>query len=705
MSILNSISKTRVDTTFWVERPLNGLPFTPLSLLGPEMDQVVYQCAVELVITLQEKAQDNRGRTVVYNLLSRNGYENPEWHEVLTDTVLFANIELNPRKLGSPEEVFRYVAREYLSLYTANLIVTNRDLSYGLPSDIIHKVNNLAGKYGVLKSKLGLNAYKNNRRNDMHNQPGAGWNQHPTQPGYPPHQQPMHHQPMYNQPPQIHHPQPMYQQPQPMYSHTPMYNQPHQPPMYNHHHHSAYHNPVEKRSVYTTNNNSMHAPVNQNARTRWDNRQPVAHQNNMVTEHWDNQQTQNNHEPVVEVSYDDDLPEWSPDRPFDVIEENGLQWIAKHLTDLRKSWDTINPYSEAFNPNEYIPYVAKTSDGKVEERLFEVKEGMEYLSHEVTVVGTVTKPNDGKVVPNWEEFKDAVDATKNNPDIDNIELDKISKSVKMREIIKGPTKDALRFKVESIVANDGVKLPLNEVINYDGQIITPFIIRKDDMDITTRYLDVLFDSDSIEEWVSHMENLSNDRRFSPRITNMLVSRATDILNEGLKCGLGLGVEVDNILTDWEHLSNTWFVERLDSDKGTVLLNKLRENVTRRIVTGDGYYVRDDKFKQAVRDSGYVSNDAVIETLTGVAFISRCNITNVNWYLSDLGLNLDNGTAVIKRSKMLNLYDVLDTIVKLNSIEGKRVYDINVITLDGALLKITTGYFDSKHLLLSYVPTY
>lgn len=96
----------------------------------------------------------------------------------------------------------------------------------------------------------------------------------------------------------------------------------------------------------------------------------------------------------------------NPDRPFDVIYNNGgVEARPAHLSKWKRTVGGDQPYAMLVDPNKWIVFHVRFADGVVKEKLVEIEDGMQYLQHEINdkLRAAAFKP-EGKVIQSSREI-------------------------------------------------------------------------------------------------------------------------------------------------------------------------------------------------------------------------------------------------------------------------------------------------------------
>jgi hypothetical protein len=182
----------------------------------PGCQHLVHKTATALANEASMRANNSRARMYCYNSLVMNNWNNPQFQEVLTQTLLFMALEVEKRNHTSTDMAMKDCVQKYLTLYTSMLVLTVDAVHDVSDSRVVDASAQNAAFFNNLKLELQdlqnrmyqqqLSQPMQNQLNQQifYNQQGQPVDQFgrplqmPMQQGYPqqmPMQQPMHSYP------------------------------------------------------------------------------------------------------------------------------------------------------------------------------------------------------------------------------------------------------------------------------------------------------------------------------------------------------------------------------------------------------------------------------------------------------------------------------------------------------------------------------
>jgi hypothetical protein len=90
----------------------------------PGCQHLVHKTAAALANEASMRANNSRARMYCYNSLVMNNWNNPQFQEVLTQTLLFMALEVEKRNHTSTDMAMKDCVQKYLTLYTSMLVLT-----------------------------------------------------------------------------------------------------------------------------------------------------------------------------------------------------------------------------------------------------------------------------------------------------------------------------------------------------------------------------------------------------------------------------------------------------------------------------------------------------------------------------------------------------------------------------------------------------
>lgn len=376
-------------------------------------------------------------------------------------------------------------------------------------------------------------------------------------------------------------------------------------------------------------------------------------------------------------------------RAYDLIHNpGGIEIRPAQLVDWEITPGDDAPWPQLIDPQRYCLFLVKFPGGVVKEKFVEWTDAMQYLRHELDAElrRKAYRPN-GIVVSSATPIStiggDSVKATEVKSLVEDGHLKASAvPPVVLDDIFQGANDLEVEHSVREELSNllqtnfsDDVPMP---AVEYRSAFIQPIQLTQTAFDV----IGELRQTKNLSQVAQGLRDLTTQGEVSIRVMRVLNERLAKAVNDVMRDGLGLTLEIDDFCEDYLHLE-----DHLEQKRGPQIRKKLQdaaEVVLNRALTVTVLYEEDDTSNASY---GVVDN-----------FYNH----QVGWDLADIAsLNLKSGKAVL--ISQLAHPVILETLKGMirRANEGKDTFTgiLRLITRDGYYLELVKGrLIEGAHLL-------
>lgn len=406
----------------------------------------------------------------------------------------------------------------------------------------------------------------------------------------------------------------------------------------------------------------------------------------------------------VAVSAESEWPKVAnPLRPWDsVLMEDGTEIRPAHISGWTKTVTEDQPYHLVYDPNQYMLFHVRLPNGDVQEKLYPRSEDMGYLDHELdpklkAQVREVEQEGSGQVVaPNWglaqalrphplhaasvpasQESSEATEST----DIPS------DQPVVFEEVIQAHSLAEAEVKLSFLARGDEQLRGLKPPYEFYFDQITPITVEKNEINTVRQ----LADCQTYESLLNKLYEVKP--RLPEAVWAAVDERLTKNLNEALEKNLTLeGWSIDSFFGDFEDL-----LAALRPVRGDLLVDTFVEYAPEvihsalSVLSGESFA----KYLRAARGDSENGKDLGQHLL---AFRDRTSVTYVPWKYSDLSLDLTHG-GLVPENDMPELYAALEAILARTLDLPVTFAHRYIVTADKKTLEVRRGYLGKDSILL------
>lgn len=393
-------------------------------------------------------------------------------------------------------------------------------------------------------------------------------------------------------------------------------------------------------------------------------------------------------------AYPRENPQVSIDDPYGLIHVPGGVVIepAFRRADLTVTVGDDNPYTELYDPKEYIEYYVQYADGVIKSKVVKWTDDMEYLKHEIDAKlrGQYAVASDTVVVNTTMvgliNETSTTDVAVIKSDIDDLLAD--SKDLKDGL----PTYlilDQVFTGVSDLDNEMEVKEHILETFNVDEPVLTDVIPPHEYLSMRTHTLDIdaetagtLATLATYQCYIAVSTTLHELLRMtdiSIRNYNFINKRITAAINEFLKDSLSSDITIDDFVADIADL-----ISYLKDHRNPKLLKALESDIRRVLKRAVTVEVLDNQ------DEGTTVN-AIVDNYVNL---------QTSWMLSDLRVVpfKEGETTMISRTSDKTLLGVIKALIQRHK-QDRPYSRFRIVTLDGVYLEIIRGHLIDNAMLL------
>lgn len=404
----------------------------------------------------------------------------------------------------------------------------------------------------------------------------------------------------------------------------------------------------------------------------------------------------------------------NPERPWDRREmTNGDVYVAAHLSD----WVPDNPERLAYDPTQHILFHVFSADGNVREKHVKVTKDMEYLTHEVSPSFPCKLPSysEGEVVPLDGMFREVTELPEKPNQLSEERKKDIRESSDMLVIPKvftaNNSTDALlqaeNFMGHEKLAREWDKRPVqvNYFLTYPVKDVA--VDKKDEKDIKlSQYLKALFASETVNKYHERLCAIAGNAQFPRDLLHTLDEASTQSVNEGLKYGLRLELEIDSFIEDWEDLKVA-ILTQLGEDVGVEQINMMVASRRGDIIGGGLQLLEKEDLDEAFGVEGSLARyRSRRESLVVLAtYRSETHLPVASDKLSVV-VDSDDDTAqtasALTEGLLPNLHKVVKDAVRKAKDHSKHYRRTHLVTTDHRCIAVEVGMHNQQRYLLHTV---
>ena len=394
-----------------------------------------------------------------------------------------------------------------------------------------------------------------------------------------------------------------------------------------------------------------------------------------------------------------------PLRPYDSMAlKDGSEMRPARLSGWTTTRTDRAPYRLAYDYSKYVLFHVRFPDGRVAEMLKEKTEDMDYLENELNnelragARSQAQRESGTVMVPNWslpERLRQkpgtsvALLPAEEEEGLDNDVP--VAPVTVLDDVIQAHSLQEAFIKLTASVDKGTLPDAGERPIEFYFDKISPESTDKD-------YINAVRVLDNITSFAVLKAKMAAIKDRVPEVVFRLIDkRITDGLNHALKQAMGLtGWGVDSFFEDYDDLKAL-----LAKKQGDVVVDVLEERATE-VIAANLSVLSGDSYQKYLNWVGVEQDEEGEPSIHFLAFRDRCSVTQVPWKLEDLTLDI-NGGSVIPADKMPGLYNAVDAIFT-------RTLDVPVafshrylMTVDRRLIEMRQGYFGKGSYLLFEIP--
>lgn len=138
---------------------INNPPFVPQFQYPGFMNDLVPVISAAVALDVQNNAPNSPPRTMVYNVVSRNGYQNEIFAGLVMGVVDWVLLGLASNKFQNPEQAAQALIPKMVEMYVANQVVQFAELQQGVPPQMQAHITGLTQMAMDVQNEI--NAFKN----------------------------------------------------------------------------------------------------------------------------------------------------------------------------------------------------------------------------------------------------------------------------------------------------------------------------------------------------------------------------------------------------------------------------------------------------------------------------------------------------------------------------------------------------------------
>lgn len=390
-----------------------------------------------------------------------------------------------------------------------------------------------------------------------------------------------------------------------------------------------------------------------------------------------------------------------------IVSADGSEVRLASKSGWNKSYNPAMPYATAFNPKTHILKHIRKPDGSVTELLEVNDPAMRYEDHELSPIFRLKAraaelDNGARIDPVWDDIVAAKPAPNKAVEIEGEEpgLKELDIPVFLEnEILAHSTEEGALMARLELLQRD-IKLSDGAVFEYYIDKVTPILTTGGNLIGVFRALQTI---KTIPELAKCLEGLVG--QVVPEAWHVMNDRLTKLLLEMLEHNVGLS-GWGSCITDFANDTPELF-ELLQSKYGDVVTATLNARIEF-LIDGALSILRGDSltaYVEGLKETVSVETAEGENPYEGLFVLSeKVSITHVPWFGSQIDLAMKAKSGAVLESKLPELYRAMKAIVgrvksqeSLNSQIYRAMY---IVTADNVKLRIHEGFMGKDFYLIS-----